>query len=286
MLVGILMALLVAVLTGVRSVYSRVTARETDEYVSSWAVRAFAIPAILIVLAIDGVPSVQPVFYPLIVLSGTLGTAATILAMRAYKVSDASLVTPLTALSPALVLITEPILTGNAASPTGIIGVLLLAFGAYFLERGKGEILEPFKKLAKNRGVQFMFGVVAIHAITSPVDQLGVNATGAVFWSLTLHLALTTLLMPIMAIRTDGWQQEVKQAWKPLVFIGVISGLSSVFQMLAITETLVVYVTGLKRLSIPLGVVLAHYMFDDEDNLRGRLLGSLIMVVGTVLIVI
>lgn len=285
MFVGILLALIVALLTGIRSVYTRIGARETDEYVSAWAVRAFALPAIILAVLYDGIPPLDPAFYPLILVTGTLGTAATVLTMRAYKESDASLITPLTAISPALVLITEPLVVGDVASPIGIVGVLLLVSGAYFLERSaEGNLLEPFRKLAQNRGVQFILGVVIIHGITAPIDKVGINVSAAVFWTFALHIVLSTFLFVIMAYRTENWTASISNAWKPLLILGVLSGVSSVLQMVALTETLVVYVTGIKRLSIPLGVVLAHYMFADETNLRGRLVGSAIMVVGTILV--
>lgn len=283
--VGIALALAVAVLTGVRTVLTRMGARQTDEYVSAWAVRAFGLPILFVAILYDGIPKVTGNVILLVLISGVLGVVATVVSMRSFMISDASLVSPLASLSPAVVLLTEPLLTGDFATPVGAAGVLLTVAGAYFLENNEDTtLLEPFVRLAKNRGVQFMIVVVLIHSITSPIDSLGVDASTAVFWSFSLHIVLTAILFPLMLVKTNGWRTSVAQNWRPLISLGLFSGLSSVLQMVALTETLVVYVTGIKRLSIPIGVVLVHLVFDDEENFRGRIVGSLIMVVGILFI--
>ena len=56
-----------------------------------------------------------------------------------------------------------------------------------------------------------------------------------------------------------------------------------IFQMTAISLTLVSYVVSIKRSSTVLGVLWGFFIF-NEEGIKARLLGSLIMLTGVILI--
>lgn len=70
---------------------------------------------------------------------------------------------------------------------------------------------------------------------------------------------------------------------KSLAPIGICSGLSSAFQMIAISLTIVPNAIAVKRLSILFGVIWGRLFF-KETNIRERLAGAVIMVLGVILI--
>lgn len=65
--------------------------------------------------------------------------------------------------------------------------------------------------------------------------------------------------------------------------IGGLSGLSSNAQMTALTYTLVVYVISIKRSGILLSVIIGHFVY-GEENIKERITGSLIILLGLFLI--
>ena len=76
----------------------------------------------------------KPEFWTLLVWSGALNVVAYVLYIRAFRLSDASLVAPLVLLTPVLMLVTSPIMTGERAPPMGMFGVLLTVLGVGLLD--------------------------------------------------------------------------------------------------------------------------------------------------------
>ena len=68
-----------------------------------------------------------------------------------------------------------------------------------------------------------------------------------------------------------------------LAAVGLFSALTVIFQNTAITLTLVAYVIAIKRTSAVISVIFAHF-FLGEQNVRERLLGASIMVIGVLVI--
>jgi len=77
----------------------------------------------------------------------------------------------------------------------------------------------------------------------------------------------------------------IQQNIKILVIMGLLSTLTSIFQIYAITLTLVAYVIAIKRTSVVFSVLWGHYIF-HEKGVKERLLGASIMVMGVVCIVL
>lgn len=63
-----------------------------------------------------------------------------------------------------------------------------------------------------------------------------------------------------------------------------MGGASIILQMTAFELTLVSYVVAIKRLSIPMTVVLSFLMLKEKDSFKERMEGSILMVIGAILI--
>ncbi|MBZ0200627.1 MAG: EamA family transporter, partial [Ignavibacteriaceae bacterium] len=77
----------------------------------------------------------------------------------------------------------------------------------------------------------------------------------------------------------------IKLEWKNLLLVGLLTSAAFVLHMTALSLTYVAYVVALKRMSGMISVFLG-YFFLKEANIRQRLLGSVIMFVGVLLIVL
>jgi len=68
-----------------------------------------------------------------------------------------------------------------------------------------------------------------------------------------------------------------------LLPIGVCAAATSIFQMVAISLTLVVYVIAIKRTSAIMSVLFGHFVF-KEKGVRERLTGAVTMLAGVLCI--
>ena len=143
---------------------------DLNEYVAGFGYRAFGIPVLGIILFFVGIPEVEPVFWIALFVGVPLNVVATILYMKALKLSDISLVSPIKAMAPMALLVTSPIMINEFASPFGVIGVVFVTFGVYALKISSAstdDILAPFRAILNKRGTQYAFVVMIIYSITS-----------------------------------------------------------------------------------------------------------------------
>lgn len=282
---GLLLAFATAIATALQNIYQKESVVETDEWVASWSKRTFAVIGLAPAVLISGIPDINLAkFLPVLVLNTAISVIATILISKAYKREEVSFLAPLSALSPIPMLITSPLIVGEWPSPIGLIGVLVVVSGVYLLKAEDTTTLtEPIRKIASNRAAQMMIFVTLLYSISSNYDKVGVLLSDPIFWAFIYTGTTALALTPIMMVKTDDWTEEIKTGGKSLFVFGLISGIGSVFQMFALEHTLVIYVTTIKRLSIPLSVILAYILY-NETNIRGRTIGSLLAMAGAVLI--
>jgi len=284
---GIIFASLVALIKGLQSVYQRKNALGTDEFVTAWSSRAFGVPILILAIIYQGVPDLGLNFFLLAVPQSLVIALTSVLIAKAYKASDASIVTPMFAISPILVLFTSFLILGEVPSLLGVIGVVLIAAGAYVLKMdGSKKMLEPIRKLWEEKGVQLILIVIIIYAVTANTDKIGVNMSSPVMWPLMIYTLSSLFMLPLMMKKSDNWQSKVRNDWKPLALLGGLGAVSIIFQMMAIELTLVSYVVAIKRLSIPLTVVMSYILLDETTDFRERIGGSALMALGALLVYI
>lgn len=282
---GIALALVMALLKGFQSIYQRRNALDTDEFITAFSSRIFGAPVLLLAIAFYGVPDLTPRFLLLAVPQSAVIAGTSILIAKAYKTSDASIVTPMFAISPLLVLFTSFVMLGELPDPLGVAGVILIAVGAYVLKiKNAKSILEPLKKLWHERGVQLILVVIVIYAVTANLDKIGVGMTSPVMWPLTVYTLSSMIMLPVMMKKSPDWKGQIARDWKPLALLGGLGGVTIILQMMALELTLVSYVISIKRLSIPVTVILSFYLLNEKESFKERILGSALMAIGVILI--
>lgn len=282
---GIALALVMALLKGVQSIYQRRNALDTDEFITAFSSRIFGAPVLLLAIAFYGVPDLTPRFLLLAIPQSAVIAGTSILIAKAYKASDASIVTPMFAISPLLVLFTSFIMLGELPDLLGVVGVVLIAIGAYVLKiKNAKNILEPLKKLWHERGVQIILVVIIIYSVTANLDKIGVGMTSPVMWPLTVYTLSSLIMLPVMMKKSPDWKGQIARDWKPLALLGGLGGITIILQMMALELTLVSYVISIKRLSIPVTVILSYLMLNEKESFKERILGSALMALGVILI--
>lgn len=282
---GILFALGVAMFKGLQSVYQRKNALDTDEFVTAWSSRVFGLPILLFAIAYQGIPNLTAKFWIMAVPQSAVIALTSILIAKAFKESDASIVTPMFALSPILVVGTSFIILSETPSLLGLLGILLITAGAYLLKIEESKkLLDPIRKLWDERGVQLILVVIVIYSVTANIDKIGVQESSAVMWPLTIYTLSSLFMTPVMMKKSRNWKEKISQDWKPLALLGLLGGASIILQMAAFELTLVSYVVAIKRLSIPIAIVLSFVMLREKESFKERMEGSILMVIGALLI--
>ena len=79
-----------------------------DEFFIAWAMSALALPLLLPILLITGIPDLNATFWKAILVGGFLNAVSLVLYMRAIRMSDLSVTIPMITFTPMFLLITSP----------------------------------------------------------------------------------------------------------------------------------------------------------------------------------
>jgi drug/metabolite transporter (DMT)-like permease len=225
----------------------------------------------------------QPGFWTLLATNGALNVVAYVLYIRAMRLSDASLVAPLVLLTPVLMLVTSPIMTGEHVPALGMAGVIFTVLGVGLLDanRTTGKRLN-FAVFVKHAGPRYMIVTAAIWSLCANLDKLGVRASTPLIWItlLSVFISICALLYWVMG----GCKRATRRAMRPALIAGFAMSIGTALQMWALTVLFTPYVIAIKRLSA-LFTVLASGRVLKEDT-GGRLLGAAVMLAGALLIVL
>lgn len=281
----LLLAGLTAIFESLKEVSSKHNLKNIDEYVVSWAIRIFALPFLLPLLFFIEIPVLNESFWIALIFGSALNLVATIVYMKAIKSSDLSITIPMVTFTPLFLLLTSPLIIGEFTNVYGMMGIVLIVLGSYMLniKQRKNGYLAPFRALLSEPGPKLMLIVALIWSITSNIDKIGVGNSSPIFWVIAINVTLATLMFPIMVYKSKNCKKILQKDYKILLPVGLFSALSLIFHMTAITLTLVAYVISIKRLNIVLSILFGHFIF-KEENVKERLVGAVIMVVGVIII--
>ncbi|QGM98399.1 EamA family transporter [Methylocystis parvus] len=223
----------------------------------------------------------QPGFWTLLAWSGALNVTAYAFYIRSFRLSDASLVAPLVLLTPVLMLVTSPIMTGEHAPPMGMLGVLLTVLGVGLLDanRENGKRFN-FSVFAKDVGARYMLATATVWSVTANIDKLGVKASTPLIWiaSLCSVIALCSAAYWAVGARKTPRLAALRYA----VMAGSALSIGTAVQMWALTILFTPYVIAIKRLSALFTVLASSHVLKEETG--GRLFGAAVMLAGAVMI--
>lgn len=219
-------------------------------------------------------------FWLVLIVDGGLNAVAFFCYIRAFRCSDASRVAPIMLFTPILLLVTAPLMLGQNVPLVGIIGVLCTVVGAFFLgpERGVWKRVLSIRFLIQDRGARYMLATAIIWSITSNLDKIGLDSAPLLLWSASINTMIA--LYSTVFLLAGGGISDMRGAWKTCL-PGTTNALGYLLQMFALQTLYVPYVIAIKRLSA-LGTVIGGGLFFGE-RMRDRLIGTVIMLSGTIL---
>lgn len=238
---------------------------------------AFAVPVLWLFALLEGIPEVNGEIIGVYLVSLPLEVAATLLYIRALSLSPLSLTVPFLSFTPVFLLATSPVMMGERASPGGVIGVVLIALGAYALNMGsiRQGCLAPLQALIREKGSLLMLAVALIYSVTSNFGKMGVLYSSPSFFAATYFSLLALAFIAIVMFKKG----RVKVFRKELLVLGLLSAIMITFHVLAIKLINVSYMIAVKRSSLLFGILFGALVF-REKGLRERLAAGVLMMTG------
>lgn len=283
------LALGAAVLTSFNPILYKRMLRDADSLVVVWGVTLLALPLLgLFTLVLSSqFPRLDWLFAIGILGSAGLNAVAHLASMKALKLADVSLVTPLLIFSPVFTVLISAIFLGEIPTVRGLSGVGFVLIGAYWLNYHPGTgWMTPFKTLVLTPGVTLVLLAGLLWAITPLFEKVAIlhtqpeNPRFAAFVSTSL---LVLILTPAVMSRGKPAIGKLSLHRREFLLAGLIAGTAPVLGYTAYSLGFVGYVTTLFKLSTLL-TILWSSLFLNEQGLTKRLPAATLMVIGAILI--
>lgn len=281
------LAILTAFFESLKDVFSKKSLNFLDEYLVACAGMAIASVALLPILAVVGIPTLGPNFWMALTIGGSLNVVAYTLYVKAIRLADLSLMSPLSTLTPLFLLITSPLIVKEVPTIWDAVGVFLIVIGSYVLNLNASAdgFFGPLRSIFRNKGTRMMVVVAFIWSITSTFDKVGVINSSPIFWAIVLFGFIALGILPLIILKSKNPIQGIRSHWRLLLAAGVANAIGVGCQMVAVGMVAVTQVIAVKRMSALISVGFGYFVF-GEKGIRERLLGAGIMVTGVVVMTI
>ncbi|MGC9363510.1 MAG: EamA family transporter [Fidelibacterota bacterium] len=260
---------------------SKKEATRTPAIVLAWVREFYALPFLLPLLFLINIPEIQPGFWSAMMLLVVLDLITTFLYMRAIQIAPLSLTIPYLGLSPIFLLLIPALVLGEKLSLLGIIGVLLVSVGTYTLQidRAKFGFFEPWLAIFKNRGSLYMLIVALLYSVTATYGKVAIIKSSPLFMTIVYFSLLAAGFSLIVLFTERRNMHTLLQYPKQKLGIGLAMALMAVAHFSAIGMIQVAYMISIKRLSLLFAIIYGAVLF-KETNIRERLMGGIIILVG------
>lgn len=228
------------------------------------------------------------------------------LSTRALATAEASLVSPLLTFNPAFTLLAGWLILGEIPGLRETLGVIVILLGAYLLdvEEIRTSLLAPIRLLLRRPGTLLAIVASACWGVTTVFEKLAIQHVDPPSGPLVAlaGTALTVMLLtpgaclvhhqtPPPSDGRDGRDGRAHLWWggpdaylRLVVVAALLAGIAPLFGFTAIALGQVGYVTALFKLSAIVTILWAR-LFLGEGNMRSRLFGANVVVVGGALVV-
>ncbi len=249
----------------------------------------FSIVFILILLILGrGFPDVTFNFFLFIFVAAVLDVAAFLSSFSAIKVSQISLIAPLSSFGPVFTTLTAIFTLGEMPSALKFMGILLTVLGAYLLNIKdiKNGMVTPFKNLVNNKGAILYLLATLLWAITPIFQKKAIfetSPTTPLFASFTGFIFVTIFISPFILNKAKPISEFIKPNFKLLLIFGSFTALSQLAAYTAFSLAYVGYVAAIMRMSSLFTIILGSKLL-KEERVNERFIGALVMLAGALLI--
>jgi drug/metabolite transporter (DMT)-like permease len=279
---GLFAALLSAVFSASKDLVSKRLAVQLTGTVSTFASFAFALPFYVVLLAVLYLCQLETLeltlsFLLLVLLRSITDTFAEWMKMSAFAHGDISIVAMFFSLSPLFLLITSPLITGDALEAAEIVAVVLAVLGSLLIvyrppEGGWGT---------QKKGIWLAVGAAVFFSLNSCFDRLAVKESTPVFSGFAMTLLSALFLLPFVCQR--GSFAAMGRYRAGLLVRGVLEIAFMTCKLYALQSLTAPDVVAVQRLSLVLSIIGGRVFFREPD-FRRRLAAGFLIVAGVVIV--
>lgn len=250
-----------------------------------WTQHFFALPFLLILLYFNYPQNINFNVYWIAFLNSVLLLISTYLLVKATQISKLSISMPMLSFTPLFLIVTSYIMINELPTFYGFFGILLIVIGAYVIHIGdyKKGFFEPIRTLFTDKGSFYVLIVAFIWSITANLFKIGILGSNPIFFSMFVYLFISIVMIPIIFVNYKQSVVNIKYNFNMLFFLGLASAFVIATASYAMLSAIVPYVISLKRSSVIFAIFFG-YLFFNEKNIKNALIGTIIMLIGGVLI--
>lgn len=270
-----------------RELLSKHLAAHATGTASAFATFLFALPWYLVIwfaLRWAGFEqaAVLPGFWFWVILRSTSDVGAEWCKMLAISRGDISLVSCVLALTPAVLVLLSPAITGDPLSTLGAAGLFVVVGGSIFAVYRPGKMGQLSDGTSPKAAIGFGLASTMFFALNNCFDRLTVESAPPVFSGMVMTLFSGAVLAPI-ALRGAKNRSDLRGAARVFLLRGLFEVLFMSLRLSAMVVISAPVMAAIQRLALLLTILGGRVFFGELDTGR-RLTGGLIVLVGTAII--
>jgi uncharacterized membrane protein len=282
---GFILALLSACSATAKDIVSKAVASQVHPAISTLASFVFALPFYVILLVLAVLCGVESLTYTgpfvwLVVARSISDVFAEGFKMKALQVGDISLVSSFLSLSPLLLALMSPAITGDRVTTHDWIALGFIVLGSLIIirrDRQTGAVVQV-------RAIVYACLASVAFALNNCFDRLAVVNSGALTAGFSMTLLAGMLVAPMALQRAEAWS-ELRQNYRAFLARGAWETLFMVTKLAALQFLQAHVVSGIARTSLLFTVIAGRIRFGEQDTTR-RVLASLLMYAGLLVLLI
>ena len=282
-------ALATSLISAVSIILNKRILKGVSPSVLTWCTLVLATPIIAIFAIKEGIPNLGILFFIGVVGSVLFYTISKVIQFRAMKIADLSAIYPLVSLGPIFTLLVAFLPPLNEKPGfIAVIGILVTLLGTYVLNVSnvKEGLLKPVKLLFENKASALMIFSVLIDSVVIVFDKLAINNTlpkNTTFVLLIENILVIVGLLPILFFKNKNFTREIFDNKKLFIILGVLNAFSTILAFSAVGGGSVGIVSTILKAQLLFVLLFSFLFFKDRPKLE-TIIGSVIMIVGVVLI--
>ncbi|WP_165043058.1 EamA family transporter [Dysgonomonas sp. ZJ709] len=220
-------------------------------------------------------------------LGGIMGALGNALLIKAFEKGDLSVLGPINSYKSVISIIFGIILLGEIPSVWGILGIILIIGGSYFVLDTTEERFSW--RLLKQKEIQYRIGAMVFSAIEAIFIKKTILLSSIeisfVSWCwIGALFSFVILFLFKIEVRTEIHKVD-KFSLHKFLYLVICVGIMQFTTNYVFDHMPVGYALSLFQLSVIVSIFFGYKIF-KETNIRKKLIGAIIMVAGSVIIIL
>ncbi len=224
----------------------------------------------------------------LIYIAAVLTTIAFLFVAKAVRHMDISVISPLLAFDPAVVVVLAFFILRERITYLQLLGILLLVAGSFVLEAENYNIKNIFTRKFKSNYFYYIILALILYGFGSILSKFILNTVSPLTFILVIHFFIALNFIALISMFHNGFEgikHGIKSAGKYIFLVAILVTSCRLFQAQAISMAYVSLVIPIRRMSNLFATVVGGRMF-HEKNLAKRTIACIIMLAGAFLVIL